>query len=600
MKEGAEGHAGEPQQPTPGRVPHYELYDNKDSFTVPPTHPLSHIAYDVAPVKLPSGDVSSRPVLLSQPSTPVHERGYPGPGERLSHAQAAAMHSPAPSSPAAHAPVDAYGGSPMLQNQLMQMQSQLSMMSQLALANTHQASPSPAAAQRDSMLCFTLGERIGALHKHEEATKEGLSALKKGMEDNIKDIYDMRSKVAIVESELTQEQRSAKAIRQHCQALDSTSQEHSQVISRLEGDIQHEKSAAKTFKQAVESKIADLAKTGRSCAASITDIGKQLIQVENTNKHTTADQAELKERLQALRDQCQGICERMQAVELHWARDREQQKKRSKEVDETLRVNREEAQKQLRSLERHMQDLVQQNSDHLQQQLQALRQDLSSLSPTIHQLLASGAASQGMAGPVTMFALQALLPFLSSERLAGIGSWLASVYRKDWKLLPHLRSIWCVVLLCDLGVRVVDWYFPWFSGILGPALKLNVLSGNTLLVLRILRVFFEVGMMAQLLLSIYEFWQRFLANLKERVRAHAKSAKRYAVTTAKVTAYCSVPTVMITAGLLYYYKDTVTAQAALGPLRATQPLVGLYARRTARMGMKPVRFVSSSVSNYLA
>lgn len=499
-----------------------------------------------------------------------------------------------------HMPLDAYGSSPMLQSQLMQMQSQLSMMSQLALANTQQAPASPAAAQRDSMLCFTLGERIGALHKHEEATKEDLSALKKGMEDNIKDIYEMRSKVAIVESELTQEQRSSKALRQHSQALDATAQEHSQVISRLEGDIQHEKSAAKTFKQAVEAKMTELAKSGRSCAAALTDIGKQLIQVENTNKRTTEDQAELKDRLETLRDQCQAICERMQAVELHWARDREQQKKRSKEVDETLRVNREEAQKQLRSLERHMQDLVQQNSDHLQQQLQALRQDLSSLSPTIHQLLASGAASQGMAGPVTMFALQALLPFLSSERLAGIGSWLARLYRKDWKLLPHLRSIWCVVLLCDLGVRVVDWYFPWFSGVLGPALRLNVLSGNTLLVLRILRVFLEVGMMAQLMLSMYEFWQRFVASLKERIQVHAKSAKDLALKTAKVAVYCSVPAVVLTAGLVYYYRDSATAQAAIGPLIASRPLVGLYARRSARLGMQPVRVLTRSVGKYLA
>jgi len=498
--------------------------------------------------------------------------------------------------------VDPYGGSPLLQNQLMQMQNQLSMMSQLALANTQQAPPSPAAAQRDSMLCFTLGERIGALHKHEEATKEDLSALKKGMEDNIKDIYDMRSKVAIVESELSQEQRAAKSLRQHCQALDSTAQEHSQMISRLDGDVQHERSSMKTLKQAMETKLAELGKASRSYAVTLTDLGKQLIQVENVNKRTAEEQGDLKEGVQVLREQCQAICERMQAVELHWTRDREQQKKRDKEVDEAVRVTREEAQKQLRSLERHMQDLIQQHSDHLQQQLQALRQDLSSLSPTIHQLLASGAASQGMAGPVTMFALQALLPFLSSEKLAGIGSWLARLYGKEWTLLPHLRSVWCVVLLCDLGIRVVDWYFPWFSGVLGPALRLNVLSGNTLMVLRILRVFLEVGLMAQLFVTIYECWQRFVARAKAWLKAHAQSAK----TTLKVAAFCALPTAVVAGAVFCYCKDETTRRALLSPMVAMSPLmarapasVGNFARRSARIGATPIRYVTRSVRSYL-
>jgi hypothetical protein len=70
--------------------------------------------------------------------------------------------------------------SPQLQSQMLQLQSQMQLLSQMAVnqqavvMSPMQHQPSPA---KDPMLCFKLGERVGALHKHEEATKEALSGV---------------------------------------------------------------------------------------------------------------------------------------------------------------------------------------------------------------------------------------------------------------------------------------------------------------------------------------------------------------------------------------------------------------------------------------
>jgi len=533
-------------------------------------HQSHHLAVPGSPAVLlhQGGSAAVYPIDTSgtsAPGTPIHGHYYASP---------LAYSSPMAAAPAA---------SPALQTQLMQMQNQMALLSQSiamnAGANSAANNARPAAA--DSMMCFSLGERLGALHKHEELTKDELRDLQQTLHETVNGLGELRARHAVLEANLEFCKSSTTQMKSQQDKLVDHANDTTSSLVALGKDREHDRETSVRAQQALEKSVKHVASQLASVTQSTSDLMAQTREIANEQKHHEAEQRQLKKTNEAVRAELTSTLSRLQAAELRLERDREERDRlhagmaeRVSALDHELSESsarleanwqRELAgansrlERSLATLQRELRDAMQQQ----QQQMSAFQQQHQSqllLLQTQQQQQFGGLASSLSIGTgLLSLLLQSLLPFLPYDRVQSIaaycGSWCHALQTS-----PQMRTIWALLLAGDISLRVLDHFAPVLSRILVRLVGLDSLSPLTRLALRIVRLSLELGLLVQLAVAIGEWTRSLLHRARDSIQENYSDAKSSITKVATRTTLVLAPTLLV-AGL-YRYREQVFQGAA--------------------------------------
>jgi hypothetical protein len=196
--------------------------------------------------------------------------------------------------------------------QMQQMQTQMTMLSQLAfnnalVQNQAQNNAGGSGAMRDPMLCFALGEKLGALSKGEELSKDMVSSLTGNLEQTAKTVADLQTQAEVTKSSLKVQ---SKAHERTIERLDKLGEDLSRIgrdLGELQKSQQYE---------------CDLRKTSN----------------ESQQRETTA----LQQKLNETRESLNKTVAVAQSIEADACRDRQQLQQLQKEQRQSLAAIKQE------------------------------------------------------------------------------------------------------------------------------------------------------------------------------------------------------------------------------------------------------------------
>lgn len=416
--------------------------------------------------------------------------------------------------------------SALIQSQLMQMQNQMSMLSQAMVSGngSNSSSQSGLNSAKDSMLCFTLGERIGAIHKHEEHTKDSLKEMSSSLEDATRQVFELRSRNGLLDSMLNQHDHQIKGLidqqthsSQQLQSLSTdisvmskemalVRQNTDQTSQRIEQQIQQQTKKINDQQVGLVNYNANVASLQREFEL----LGSQFQQQSATSLkvRSDVDQASL----------------RLQAVELHLQRDRDDVQRERKRMATELESQREMMTQQMRKIEQQSNNQALQLTQQMQQQIAQLRMELMSYQQ--QQQMQLQASLQSPVGGFTNFFLQILLPFLSTQKLQTITNWVWS-WQQGLELAPGARRAWGLLLFGDLMLRLIDHHAPWMGNAISFATGWSSFSPSIRFAFQMLRLVFEITVVVQLTVSLNDWMHQTLTDLRQRLSDRMDTIKLF-------------------------------------------------------------------------
>lgn len=195
---------------------------------------------------------------------------------------------------------------------------------------------------------------------------------------------------------------------------------------------------------------------------------------------------------------------KVENLQLQWKHHSENSQQQNKRMERELREARETIQTDLNNLETRLHNMTNSQQQQSQNQLQSLRMELfAEMRRTQYGNEVSG---------IIPFLLQLALPFLSFETVLSI---VQSIRAMQGPFIEKfVKKIWLLVLFGDLAARYTQHKHPLLYGMIVPNIQL---SPQKQLVLKFVRVLFEMLMISQLLVSFGTYIRAKYFGAKEKL-----------------------------------------------------------------------------------
>eukprot|EP01094_Clydonella_sp_ATCC50884_P012784 TRINITY_DN23067_c0_g1_i1.p1 TRINITY_DN23067_c0_g1~~TRINITY_DN23067_c0_g1_i1.p1 ORF type:complete len:573 (+),score=157.31 TRINITY_DN23067_c0_g1_i1:338-2056(+) len=474
--------------------------------------------------------------------------------------------SPLPQSGSAPAVSSGYDSSPQISNQLMQMQNQMSMMSQVMAMQSHQPRREPETGQRDSMLCFSLGERLGALNKHEEITALELKDLQGTVQESAESVTKVRESLKLLEANIAYLQEKNTDEQQHVMRVEKNVQKIFKDVLSLGKDQEHDRIALREARDKQEHFLAEAAKQERRTRELIAEAKAQHASLSSELSHAIEAQREMKVRLGRTEEKAADTGNALSALEASLRNERVRTEQQMEAVTGRLDAACGDMTATLTRCEHEMRRAQERHAKQMEARIQALgaefRQQLNHVQQSLQQqqgqLLSMGQAGMGtgIGGSLLSLFLGSMMPFLPYDRLDGLVRYAVS-YVGPLSSSTSFRGVWGVAVGCSIGARVLQRFCPLVSTLAAALLGLDRLHPWTRMVLRLGRIALELGLILQLYALAASRCQHYYSESMEKVHAALHTIQRWvAMATYFVV---GIAAVLLVAAAAYAVRTRVTS-----------------------------------------
>lgn len=367
--------------------------------------------------------------------------------------------------------------------QLTMLQAQMAMISQLAINNNRPQQQDSVSA----MLAFQLGEKLGAIGSNGEHTKTSLSSVSHTIETLSALANDMKLELEKTKIELKHATSGHSQLHQQLERVSQNLNVHGQSLAELRKDVHHHSEARTNDRSEATERMKSVSEEAKVSRERIVELeGVTLRLADEVRLLSTAQREERKE-LHELSKSHNEVSKKLNLLEANLQRDRETAAREVDRITKDVRELQRLTAVELRALDEKHQTVL--------AAVQTLRFEVQA------DLRKGPSLADGVLGVV----LRTILPFMPNERIQAFVRFLYSKFGNAMHATARRFSI--LLLSLDLLHRAASIKYPELIAVLSSVLGLADFSRTTRFFLKIFRICFEVAMLTQLALILYDSLQ---------------------------------------------------------------------------------------------